>query len=152
MGCLDYDAISDESIAAHRERLGDPTPDIPAPPSMIADAQPWSPIDHLLESGVVLEPEVESAARDLHSSLSELNDNKSADPDAIAQLADLFALAHDVFAAVESTPRRLQYLLVDPASRLARAKVVSPEHPRGPLVVKVLAEAAGSEDAGNFLS
>jgi hypothetical protein len=152
VGCLDHDAISDESIAAHRERLADTTPEIPAPPSETADARPWSPIDYLLKSGVVLEPEVESAARDLHRSLNELNDNKAADPDAIAQLADLFALAYDVFSAAESTPSRLQYLLVDAASRLARAKVVSPEHPRGPLVVRVLAEAARSEDAGSFLS
>jgi hypothetical protein len=119
---------------------------------MIADARPWSPIDDLLERGVVLEPEVESAARDLHKALNELNDNKPAEPDAIEQLADLFALAYEVFAAAGSTPSRLEYLLVDAASRLARAKVISPENPHGPLVVKVLVEAAGSEDAGNFVS
>ena len=152
VGCLDGEAIADESIASHRERLGDAAPDIPTPPSMIADARPWSPIDDLLERGVVLEPEVESAARDLHKALNELNDNKPAEPDAIEQLADLFALAYEVFAAAGSTPSRLEYLLVDAASRLARAKVISPENPHGPLVVKVLVEAAGSEDAGNFVS
>ena len=152
VGCLDREAIADESLASHRDRLGDAAPDIPEPPSMIANSIPWSPIDDLLESGVVLEPEVESAARDLHKFLNELNNNKPVESHAAGQLADLFALAHEVFAATDSTPGRLQYLLVDAASRLARAKVISPENPHGPLVVKVLVEAAGSEEARSFLS
>jgi hypothetical protein len=152
VGCLDDSAIADESIASHRRRLGDAAPDIPTPPSMIADWRPWSPIDDLLERGVLLEPEVESVARDLHKALSELNDNKPAERDAIEQLAGLFVLAHEAFAAARATPSRLEYLLVDAASRLARAKAIRPEDPCGPLVVKVLVEAAGSEDPGNFLS
>ncbi|NGN91296.1 hypothetical protein G5C66_00900 [Nocardioides sp. KC13] len=152
VGCLDVDAITDESIAAHRASVGEKAPDIPAPPSMITQALPYSPIDHLLEGGVTVGPQVAAAARDLHTALDKLDDNEASDPDAIAQLVDMFALAHDVFAAAETTPSQIQYLLVDAARRLARAKDITPEHVRGPLVIKVLAEAAGCSDAGTFLS
>lgn len=152
VGCLDGDTISDDAIAAHRERLGETPPDIPPPRSVIAEAQPWSPIDQLREQGITLSPNVEDAARNLQKLLNESRDDKSATSDTITELSDAFTNANDVFASAGPVPTSLHYLVVDAASRLARAKAISPDSSHAPLVLRVLTEAADSPDSGEFLS
>lgn len=152
IGCLDGDAITDGAIAAHRERLGDAPPDIPPPQLVIAEARPWSQIDHVLEQGVTLSPEIEEAARKLNKLLNETRDDKSVESQAIARLSDAFVDTSDVFASADTIPVQLHYLLVDVASRLARAEATSPGSSHAPLVLSVLTEAAASPDAGRFLS
>ena len=152
VGCLDADAISDDSLAAHLGQLDDDPPAIPPPSSMMAEARSWSPVDSLLENGVALAPEVEAAARELHRLLNELSDNKPAEPDSISNLAAALANAVDIFASATLVPSRLRSLQVEAASRLARDSSITPQNPYGRLVINLLMEAADSPDAGQFLS
>jgi hypothetical protein len=63
-----------------------------------------------------------------------------------------FRKANEVFTSEDSVPSELRYLLVDAATRLARAKETSPDSPHGMLVLEVLNDAAEDPDAGSFLA
>ena len=149
LGCLNSEAITDEAIAAQREAMGDEIPEIPTARSMFGDYLPPPSGDYFNEGGVVLEPEASAAAHNLRKALEESNETDAPSP-AIAKLAKQFVLAYDLSGAYDPAPRRLQYLLVDAAAKLARATEITPDHSCGHLITKVLIEAAGSDDAGSF--
>ncbi len=150
--CLDREAIADESIAARRAAIGDDVPEIPAPLAIDAEWSEYSTVDHVLETGVLLEPELEVAARDLDRALVAVQNDTASDPHTIRQLADAFVVANDVFAKAPSTPSRLRFLVVDAAARLASVPDITPEHSCGPVVIQVLLDGSGSNDAGHIMS
>jgi hypothetical protein len=152
VGCLAQDSISDETLFAHRERLGEIPPQIPPPRPTIAEVQPWTPIDRLREQDITLDPGVETAFEGLHDLLAQSQDEQSATPEGIAALSDAFVAANEIVESGFRVPTSLRYLVVDAARRLARARVIGPDTSSGLVVLKVLVDAADDSYSGAFLS
>lgn len=151
VGCLDSTAITDDGLVARLDGLGDDVPDIPSPPSELAEVRAWSTVDHVLEEeGVTLSAEVEEAARTLDEALNDIGGDRTGSVDLVSRLAGAFVDAHAVFASAKPIHGRLEYLLLDGAIRLARDPEITPQHYVAPLVLQVLEAKADDNDVGKF--
>lgn len=151
VGCLEAGTISDPALATRREALGDRPPDIPEPMIVTTRSRSWSTVDELVDRGIALDREAESAARDLRAVLDEARNGREATPETPARLAEAFQKAYQAFSAADPLPVELRLQLVDAAANLAGEAVTTPESALGSRVLDVLTVAANSPEAGSFL-